>query len=143
MSNKNKLFPHLMPHEIPIWEAWLDIHEHDYDTYEYDVRVGESITPPPDVDANIATMAVDLAKKRIDVVAWLNNKPTIIEIKDYAGLTAIGQLVSYPLLFIKEFPESLPPDIKLIASRLLPDVAYILTTYEIPFEIIKPAPISK
>lgn len=127
-----------MTFEIPIWEAWLQLHDSEYDRFDYDVRVGESITPPPDVDANIATMAVDLAKKRIDVVAWKAGKPTIIEIKDYAGLTAVGQLVSYPLLFIKEFPSVQSPDMMLIASRLLPDIAYILDTYEIPYEIIIP-----
>jgi hypothetical protein len=127
-----------MAYEIPIWQDWLALHEKEYDRFEYDVRVGESIIPPPDIDANIASMAIDLAKKRIDVVAWKGNSPTIIEIKDFAGLTAIGQLVSYPILFVNEFPDAMPPSILLVAARLLPDVAFILDTYGIPFEVIQP-----
>jgi hypothetical protein len=125
-----------MPFEIPIWQKFLDLNPGRFDTYEYDVRVGEGITPPPNLDANIADMAVSLAKKRIDVIGVKDSIPTIIEIKDYAGLTAVGQLVSYPLLFSREFPEAPTPGILLITRRLLPDVAYVLDWFQIPFEII-------
>ncbi len=136
MANKNRLYPHLMPREIPIWEAWLQENKDKYDKFEYDVRVGESIVPPPGLDANIAEMAVSLAKKRIDVVAFKDGNPLIIEIKDYAGLTAIGQLVSYPLLYIDEFPESPKPGIMLLAQRLLPDVARILEFFGIAWDTV-------
>lgn len=127
-----------MPAEIPIWEAWLLIHKEEFDRYEYDVRVGESIVPPPDVDANIATMAVDLAKKRIDVVAYKGEDPTIIEIKEYAGLTALGQLLAYPILFVNEFPQQPAPDVRLITARFVPDIAYILGILGVPYNIVKP-----
>jgi len=63
MADKNKLYPHLMPREIIIWEKWLELNQQRFELYEYDIRVGESIIPPPNIDANIAQMAVDLAKK--------------------------------------------------------------------------------
>ncbi len=125
-----------MPFEIPIWEAWLISHREDYDRFVYDVRVGESIIPPPDVDANIADMAVSLAKKRIDVVAYKADQPTVIEIKLYAGLTAIGQLVTYPILFALEFPEVPKPRVLLVAARMLPDVATILDVFQIPYDVV-------
>jgi len=127
-----------MPFEIPIWEKWLSLHEGEYTSFSYDIRVGESILPPPGLDANIAEMAVSLTKKRIDVVAWNGPNPTIIEIKDYAGLTAIGQLISYPILFTREFPESPQPAVMLIAKQLMPDVAFVLDFFEIPYEIVVP-----
>lgn len=136
MADKNRLYPHLMPREIPIWESWLSAHPDEYDRYEYDVRVGESIIPPPDLDANLADMAVSLAKKRIDVIGWRGQAPTIIEIKDYAGLTAIGQLISYPLLFTLEFPTVQPPDVRLVTARLLPDVGNILQILGVPYDVM-------
>lgn len=138
MAEKNRLYPHLMPFEIPIWEGFLSLHGSDYDRFDYDVRVGESIVPPPDIDANIADMAVSLAKKRIDAVGWQGSHPTIIEIKTYAGLTAIGQLLSYPLLYAKEFPDQETPGALLVTLRMLPDVAYILSIYEVPYMVITP-----
>jgi hypothetical protein len=138
MAEKNRLYPHLMPLEIPIWEGFLSLHSSEYDRFEYDVRVGESITPPPDVDANIADMAVSLAKKRIDAVGWQGDNPTIIEIKSYAGLTAIGQLMTYPLLYTKEFPDHKPPGVLLVTMRLLPDIEFTLNTYSIPYMVLKP-----
>ncbi len=133
MALLNRLYPHLMPTEIPIWEQWLKTYEQEYNRFDYDVRVGESITPPPTVDANICAMAVSLAKKRIDVVGWKNDQPTIIEIKDYVGLTALGQMFSYPLLYQWEFPETKPPELLLIATRFLPDTKTILDFYTIPY----------
>ena len=136
MADKNKLYPHLMPREIIIWEKWLELNQQRFELYEYDIRVGESIIPPPNIDANIAQMAVDLAKKRIDVLASTAGQPTIIEIKDWAGLTAVGQLLSYPLLFAREFPEAPGPAVLLIATRLTPDIGFILDTYQIPYELV-------
>lgn len=125
-----------MPFEIPIWEAWLINHRQDYDHFEYDVRVGESVIPPPGVDANIADMAVSLAKKRIDVVGYQAGNPTVIEIKLYAGLTAIGQLVTYPILFAFEFPEVPKPKVLLVTARMLPDIATILDVFQIPYDVV-------
>lgn len=130
-----------MPSEIPVWEQWLKTHKKEYDHFDYDVRVGESITPAPHVDANIASMAVSLAKKRIDAVGWQGDQPTIIEIKDFVGLTALGQMFSYPLLYQWEFPETKPPEILLIATRYLPDTKKILDYFTIPYiEIDIPSP---
>lgn len=138
MGEKNRLYPHLMPREIPIWESWLQDFPDRFDRYDYDVRVGESIIPPPDVDANMAEMAVSLAKKRIDVVGWKGENPSIIEIKEYSGLTAIGQLIAYPILFVREFPTIPPPDVILITGRILPDVGNILDILGIPYFVLAP-----
>lgn len=137
MAEKNRLYPHLMPGEIPIWEAWLEDHKSDFDRFNYDVRVGESIIPPPHLDANLADMAVSLAKKRIDVVGYKGNDPTVIEIKPYAGLTTLGQLLAYPVLYRWEFPGMPPPKVLLITPRLMPDMANLFYAFEIPFNIVE------
>lgn len=136
MASKNRLYPHLMPGEIPIWEAWLQTHQGDFDSFEYDVRVGESIVPPPDLEANLHDMAVSLAKKRIDVVARKDGQPTIIEIKQYAGLTALGQLFAYPVLYAWEFPNETLPKVLLITTRILPDIKNLLETFDIQFTLV-------
>ncbi len=137
MASKNRLYPHLMPGEIPIWEAWLETHHGQYDSFTYDVRVGESIVPPPDLEANLHDMAVSLAKKRIDVVARKAGQPTIIEIKQYAGLTALGQLFAYPVLYAWEFPQEPPTKVLLVAQRILPDIGKLLEAFDISVNLVE------
>lgn len=115
-------YPHLMVSDVAIWERFLDSYATEWDSFEYDVRVGESITPPGDLTEELKYMAVALTQKRIDVVGHRGRDTWIIEVKPSAMLSAIGQLLSYQVLYEEKYPEKGPVKMMLITDRAGPDL---------------------
>lgn len=103
MSVKNNLFPHLLPLDIEIWEAFLAERGDLYFRFEYDVRVGHGRDPGPSVGRDIQQMAIGLSQRRIDAVGFQMNQITIIEITARADLKCLGQVTAYPVLYQEKF----------------------------------------
>lgn len=103
-------YPHMMPADITLWQRFLRLEYWDNAKYAYDVHVG---TEAPNLDQllpEFALMGRALSTKRIDVVSFLEYATFVIEVKPYAGLSAVGQAISYPLLFKRQYPHR--PNVK-------------------------------
>lgn len=100
---KRRKFPHLLPKEVLIWNKFLDVHEKEYESFDYDVHVGLGAELPKDVSPMIRKIALGLTRKRIDAVGYKSNSITIFELKPEAGLSAIGQCLAYYYLYRREF----------------------------------------
>lgn len=122
MAFENRFYPHLLPQDIEVWKRFLAAHETEYDSFEYDLRVGDGRDPGPDHEQNIRTMAIGLSQRRIDAVGHRNGAIDIIEITTRAGLTSIGQLQVYPNLYKKLNPSANNVTPILVAERLQDDI---------------------
>ena len=40
-------FPGLNTQSVTLWRQWLKFYEGDFSSYDYNVRVGQGIQPPP------------------------------------------------------------------------------------------------
>ena len=129
-------YPHLLKVDVPVWERFLDYHGHNYNHFEYDVRVGLGRDPGPEVGNNIRQMALDLSLRRIDAVGHKADVIHIIEITTSAGMTAVGQLSSYPTLYRATFNPTIPTTPLLVAERLQSDIETALNAANIPFILI-------
>lgn len=136
MATKNKLYPHLMPEEIPIWERYLAKYNPDFDTYEYDVKVGTPTLLPDDTPDNIKEMSDSLTTKRIDIVAWKMGQPTVIEIKTIVGMKALGQAITYPILLAEGLNLAELPAAMVIGETVVPDMDRIFAMAEIPLVVV-------
>lgn len=136
MSHKNRLYPHLLPKDIEVWERWLDKHRQEYTHFDYDLRVGEGRDPGLDFDPKIRKMALDLSQRRIDAVGYQPNRIKIIEITTAIGHRAIGQYHVYPTLYIRKFQPSLPVDCLIVGNFIEPDIVPVLIERGIKYEII-------
>lgn len=136
MTNTNtqhRRFPHLLPQDAEVWKRFLTEHEHAYNYFEYDLRVGLGRDPGETFNANIRGMAIQLSQRRIDAVGFQTDIITIFEITTSAGLTALGQLQAYPLLYRRSFPTNSKIQILLIAEHLQDDIEHVLLDASIPF----------
>jgi len=119
-------YPHMLPNEVPIWERFLREHGKEFTSFDYDVHLGEGIEPPPDVPPEIARAAKILTQKRVDVVGYKDDEIWIIEVKPYAGISALGQLVGY----ISMYREQFKPKERLIGAVVCegidPDIAKLM-----------------
>lgn len=118
-------FPGMPKPESEVFREWLERHGAEYDLIEFNVRVGaggDNSQATTDDAKNLQTL---LTQKRIDVVAWKNNQPTIIEVKVRANLGAVGQLKGYYRLFPSAYPNSPYPQMLVIARRIDQDAALV------------------
>lgn len=118
-------YPHMMPAEVPIWERWLSQYGKDYSKFDYDVHVGEGITTDPTWQANIATMAKILTQKRIDAVGYIGDRRVIFEVKPDAGLSALGQLIAYRDLYLRDTGYKGPLYLAVVTDNILPDETFV------------------
>jgi len=103
-GNAMAKYKHMMPQEVRIWESFLNTEEgKQYEPYQYDIHVGKASALWKTGNPNWDRMADALLKKRIDAVSVKNNVVHIFEVKPDAGLGAIGQLLSYDVLYRQEF----------------------------------------
>jgi hypothetical protein len=102
-AGKMSSYPHMLPADVLVWERFLDKHAAEFSGFDYDVHVGGEVEREVGWTQEVYTMALSLASKRIDVVGYRGNETWIIEVKPVAGVTAIGQLVMYRDLYIRDF----------------------------------------
>ena len=139
MSRKpNRKYPHMLQSDVPVWDSWLDAFGNPEWTYQYDVRVGQGATPDPRLSAIMKQWAIDLSKKRIDVVIHKPDEIVIVEVKTRAGLAAIAQIVAYPLLYKAQFNPRLPIRPLLVCSKLLLDVEMLLKLLNVSYDVMDP-----
>jgi len=112
-------YPHLLPRERLIWERFLADHAAEFQWFSYDIHVGEGLPIPSDDPDPYRRMAKYLTQKRIDVVAmgpggvlWL------FEVKPHLGVTAMGALVTYEVLYRRTFGYGGPLQLALVGATV-------------------------
>jgi len=98
--------------------------------------VGEGIVPDPEWEENYKRMVTMLSQKRIDVVGWNDEKPTIVEVKKRVGLSTMGQILGYQTLFIEELTNFAVPGILIITESVGDDDKRVLTKHGIPIIVV-------
>lgn len=99
---KRNSYPHMSVKDTIIWNRFLDKYPDAYKNCQYDFHIGDA--PPfntlddDDTDYNQDM----LYRLRIDVVAGSPLGIDLIEVKPDAGVSAIGQLENYKLLYMRD-----------------------------------------
>lgn len=113
----------MKPADVEIWERFLREWPDKYNTVQYDVPCGSG----PEFDTLITdeTGAHDeaLYKRKIDVVGFTRDTIDIIEVKPRAGSSAIGQVLMYRDLYIKDYKPPRVPNCVIITDEITSDVA--------------------
>lgn len=134
MQSERTKFPGMLPREILIFKNWLAMHETEYDRFDYNVRIGAGVDPGPTWPDYVRQQAIANTQLRIDAVAWKGAAPTIIEVKDRAGASAIGQIVTYEAVWLKDNPAAPAPNLLLVTNRLQHNTLPVLLKAGIAFE---------
>ena len=129
-------YPHMLEIECEIWSRFLISYGPRWQRYDYDVHVGSAAPWPPDTPEEMRRFILAVTRKRIDAVGWADGGPTIFEVKPYAGMSALGQLLAYQLLFHAEFPDRPVPGLAVVTDRLPLDMEGIfhlknITVFEV------------
>lgn len=115
-------YAHMGPEDAAIWERFITKYPDAYDECQYDVKVGKV----PDFvlnheDASIRGQA-PLYQRKIDVVAWKDGRPEIIELKPRAPAGAIGQVNSYSYLYARDIADGVKPAALIVTDTIQPEM---------------------
>lgn len=140
MSSSNGLterrrFPHLLKEDARVWSEFLKARGTEFTHFDYDVRVGLGRDPGAAFDDSMRSMALDLSMRRIDVVGYKPNGIVIIEVTRSAGITAIGQLLTYPILYKQTYFPDRPLSVLLVAEEIQTDLEPVFQVLKLPFAL--------
>ena len=96
-------YPHMMAEDTQVWTKFLESERFDIGRVWYDVRVGQSVFVPVGADDRDRRIAAGLTRKRLDVVASVAGGLWVVEVKPYANMYAVGQVITYARLFGLEY----------------------------------------
>lgn len=129
-------YPGMLPREVLIFRTWLQSHEAEYDSFDYNTRIGTGVDPGTGWDDYLRRMAVMNSQKRLDAVAWKGTQVTLIEVKDRAGASALGQLLTYMPLWSTAHPDLPPAKMLLISNRLQPDIGLVARFWGVAVDVV-------
>ena len=110
-------FKHMLQRETNIWQNYLKQHPGQFQTLDYDVRIGKGFDPGPSFTDSARREAILNSQLRIDVVGYDGSAWWLIEIKVRAGAGALGQLLQYRTLFKRAYPDKTPLNLMMVTDR--------------------------
>jgi hypothetical protein len=94
--------PHMLPTDIPVWWRFLDRYGDQVRSIYYDCFLGGvELTPEDELDP-MKRMWRATTAKRADAIAETQREVWIIEVSDYPGMRALGQLLTYQTLWLED-----------------------------------------
>ena len=125
------VFPHMLKDEVEIWKRFRQIDPIPFLKLDYDVHVGTLPSGLGPLTPEMESLARAIYRKRIDVVGETEDEVWIIEIKPRAGMSTLGQLISYEALYEKEFSPTKPIRLAVVCERTEQDMEDLLVQYGI------------
>lgn len=120
--------------ESEVTRAWLNRRGAEYDEIWWNVRLGEGVDPGEQHPEEIRRMATLLTQKRADIVCRSGGLVDLIEVKVRIAFGAMGQLLGYRELWMREHPELPVRRLIAIGRAVVQDAADVLEKHGIAIE---------
>jgi len=133
---KRLYYTHMTEVEVELWNRFVEKFPGRFETVDYDFRVGKGIPFVAADEEAYIRMGKMLSQKRIDALGWVDEQPTIIEVKRRVGLSTVGQVLGYASLFAKEFKHFPVPYLMVVCEMISEDDASVLLDYEVDIEVV-------
>jgi len=127
-------YPGMTYVESEITRAWLNRHGAEYDSIEFNYRLGDGVDVGQEYPAEIQRMAHLLTQKRADIVARKGDQVELVEVKIRIAFPVIGQLLGYRSLWKRQHPELPVARLLAIGRSVVPDLGPIITEHGIDIE---------
>ena len=129
-------FTHLLPLERPIWARYLASTTEEFLSLTYDLHLGEGAPVDPVWSEGTKAIVAAVSRKRVDVVGETLDSVIIFEVKPRAGMGAMGQLLTYRELYLREHRPTKPLRMVVVCERVEPDVPGIYGQYGIEIALV-------
>jgi len=129
-------FVHLLPLERPIWAKYLAATTEEFLSLVYDLHLGEGAPVDPSWSEGTAAIVAAVSRKRVDVIGETAGSIIIFEVKPRAGMGAMGQLLNYRALYLRERRPTKPLRMMVVCERVEPDVTRTYAQYGIEIALV-------
>jgi hypothetical protein len=133
-------YPAMPQLESNITRAWIRQYGRDYDSLDFNVRLGKGQDIQPGIPASTAGQFDKITRKRADIVAHAGTWVDILEVKGRASLSAIGQLIGYHQLWTDERPTFIVRRLIVVCQLIDDDVRRVFATNGIQSYVLEPEP---
>lgn len=123
--------PHMGSNDFSIWQRYHQIHGRDFLGFYFDAAVGLGAIIPDGTAEKLARTWTRLTQKRIDVIGIRKDAVWIIEVRDSAGTSALGAVLSYVHLLRNDNPFSLPLRMAVLTDHADRDMKAVMHDYGI------------
>lgn len=124
-------YPHMLPAETRRWDMFIEKHGLPVGVVSYDVHLGDGAEIDPAWPGWMASMVRSLSTHRVDVVVERRDEVIIVEVKGIAGMGAVGQLLGYEALWLRDRGTDRPVRLLLVCERVEADMGAVFAFYEI------------
>jgi len=129
-------FKHMLPAERRIWSKFLIRYGDKYRDYNYDVHLGKGLPLDPTWPEYIKRLVKSITTKRVDAIAKRDGIPVIFEVKERAGMSALGQLLAYRKLYKKQYRYKGRVDLVCVCERVAPDLEVVYKAHKVQLVLV-------
>lgn len=121
----------MLPPDVPLWHLFLDRYAPNFERFFYNVRVGGPDLTNVIADEAMKKMWYASTAKRIDAIGEKNEEIWIIEVASSPYLRAVGQCLSYRLLWEEDPKIAKPAKMVLLCYFIDSDLRKVLEHYKV------------
>lgn len=114
--------PHMLLPDVPVWYRFLEKYSYPFQNLYYDVLLGMAELTHEEKRDPLKRDWQILTAKRADALAELPDQVWIIEVADDPGLRALGQLLTYQALWVRDPVIKKPEKLVLVVERIDPNL---------------------
>ena len=122
--------------ESNLAKEWLERNGPHFDELEFNVRVGQGAPEDEADDDSTRRLKRAVSRFRIDTIARVDRRVTIVEFKIRAGLNVMGQIIGYTQLYQVEHPELVIERRIVVARFAETDVRAVLSVNGIVLDLL-------
>jgi len=116
--------PQMLETDHPVWYRFLERYGQYFKALYYNCLLGGPFLTPEQAKDPMQRMWRATTSKRADAIAELENEVWIIEVADYPGLRAAGQLEVYQALWAEDPKIMKPERLILVSERIDNDLGF-------------------
>jgi len=115
--------PHMLAPDIPVWYRFLEIYGDSFKKLYYDSFLGGPFLSEEQEKDPMQRMWRANTSKRTDAIAETEREVWLIEVSEYPGMRAVGQLHTYQALWLEDPKITKIERLVLVCERLDNDIA--------------------
>jgi len=126
----------MSPKEVELWDRYLTWSPHVFTKLTYDLHLGDSTPIDPTWEPWLVDLVMATSRKRVDVIGETDKEILIFEVKEYAGMGALGQLLCYEQLYREEHSPTKPLKKVTITDRLPPSMGVLFKQFNVEVVLV-------
>lgn len=115
--------PHMLQPDIPVWYRFLELYGGEIRALYYDCYLGGPYLSPEDEKDWMKRMWRANTAKRADAIGETDTEVWIIEVSNYPGMRAVGQMLTYQTLWLEDPRIAKLERLLLVCGRIDEDIA--------------------